>query len=345
MKLPGERYLKALRLIYHYKRRAKELENDNKKLTRERDSVVEEIKQLQDRQNELLSEIEEKEKEIAGLEKYVTWVPPGHFYSPIADPKEIKKRAKKIFSTSERNIPEVDLREKEQVELLEELARFYADFPFETEQKEGLRYYSDNPHFSIEDAFFLYAMLRRFEPKRVIEVGSGYSSCVTLDTNELHFNNKLETTFIEPYPELLLSLVKDEDLKMIKLVERGLAEVPLKTFDSLNEGDFLFIDSTHVSRVGSDVNYLFFEILPRLKSGVFIHIHDIFHPFEYRKQWVDEGRAWNEAYILRAFLQNNDKYEIMLFSNFLEIFHHDYFKKHLPRLLDGPGGHIWLRKK
>ena len=91
-------------------------------------------------------------------------------------------------------------------------------------------------------------------------------------------------------------------MKRHRLVNVKLQDVDLKEFDKLKSGDVLFIDSTHVSKIGSDVNYLFFEILPRLHRGVYIHIHDIFYPFEYPKDWIDEGRAWNENYILRAFL-------------------------------------------
>src|SRR5690606_17050723 len=108
--------------------------------------------------------------------------------------------------------------------------------------------------------------------------------------------------------------------------------------------DILFIDSTHVSKINSDVNYIFFEILPRLASGVYIHFHDIFFPFEYPKAWVYEGRAWNEAYILRAFLQYNNAFSVVLMNTFMDQFHKSFFREHMPLCLINPGGSIWIRK-
>ena len=123
-------------------------------------------------------------------------------------------------------------------------------------------------------------MIRHIEPNRIIEVGSGFSSCLILDTNDLHFDGRIATTFIEPYPELLKSLVAEGDESASTLLPVRLQDVDLSVFEELNRGDILFIDSTHVSKIDSDVNYLFFEILPRLSSGVYIHFHDIFYPFE-----------------------------------------------------------------
>ena len=131
-------------------------------------------------------------------------------------------------------------------------------------------------------------------------MGSGYSSCVILDTNELFFNNNISCIFIEPYPQLQESLLKENDKDKIEIIPKRLQDVEVSKFSSLSSGDILFVDSTHVSKVDSDVNYIFFEILPSLTNGVYIHFHDIFYPFEYPKEWIYEGRAWNENYILRA---------------------------------------------
>lgn len=126
-------------------------------------------------------------------------------------------------------------------------------------------------------------MIRAKKPRRINEIGSGYSSAVTLDTNELYFSNQIHCTFIEPYPERLLNLLSAEDIARNVLVTTRLQDVEIETFPELARGDFLFIDSTHVSKLGSDVNRIFFEIMPKLNEGVFIHFHDIFYPFEYPK--------------------------------------------------------------
>jgi hypothetical protein len=113
----------------------------------------------------------------------------------------------------------------------------------------------------------------------------------------------------------------------------------------LKANDILFIDSTHVSKTNSDVNYLFFEILPRLQTGVLVHIHDIFFPFDYPREWILEGRSWNEAYLLRAFLQYNPRFEIVLFNDYLQTLHWDSFARLLPRFSKDGGGSVWLQVK
>ncbi len=207
-----------------------------------------------------------------------------------------------------------------------------------------MRYFFDNPAYSYSDAIVLYSMIRHLNPKMIIEVGSGYSSCVTLDTNELFFNSSIICKFIEPYPDLLLSLVKDQDKERITIFPSRLQDIELKEFEDLGRNDILFIDSTHVSKVNSDVNRLLFEILPRLAPGVHIHFHDIFYPFEYPMRWVYEGRAWNEQYLLRAFLEYNRAYRIVFMNSFLERFNKDAFKKYMPLCLKNTGGSIWIEK-
>jgi hypothetical protein len=165
-----------------------------------------------------------------------------------------------------------------------------------------------------------------------------------LDTNELFFSGEIKTTFIEPYPDLFLSLIKPSDKESIQLLPNKLQEVDPAVFQSLEANDILFVDSTHVSRTNSDVNRILFEILPALKSGVYVHFHDIFYPFEYPKEWVYEGRAWNEAYALRAFLQFNSAFRIVFFNTYLEHFHRSYYEEHLPLCLKNPGGSIWLQR-
>ena len=282
--------------------------------------------------------------ELSALERNKFFVPPGHFYSPIPSIEDIKKNEHRIFGSIPRKIPGIDLREKEQLDLLKLFKAYYDEIPFHSYKTDGLRYFFENPAYSYSDAIFLYCMIRHFKPKKIIEVGSGYSSCVSLDTNELYFDNQIQNIFIEPYPELLLSLIKAEDKNMIKLYSCNLQDVSLDEFSTLQNNDILFIDSTHVVKVDSDVNYITSKILPVLNQGVYIHFHDIFYPFEYPKEWIYENRAWNEIYMLRAFLQYNTTFQIVVFNTFLEYFHMDYFKKNMALCLKNPGGSIWLKK-
>ena len=142
-----------------------------------------------------------------------------------------------------------------------------------------------------------------------------------------------------------LLLIRRTDLKLIQLLKVPLQDVDLNIFSTLTANDILFIDSSHVSKVGSDVNYLVFEILPRLKPGVYIHFHDIFYPFEYPKRWIcDLGISWNEAYLLRAFLQYNQSFCIALFINYLERFYPEQLRSLVPQSVGGAGGSLWLRR-
>jgi hypothetical protein len=297
--------------------------------------MVEERRRLSEQNRHLANE----------LAKYETWVPPGHFYSPIPSIQEIKAKEEQVFGQRPRTLSGIDLNEAEQLEFLDQFAGYYKDLPFMREKQSGLRYFFENPNYSYSDAIVYYCMLRHARPRRIVEIGSGYSSCLALDTNERFFGNRIDCTFIEPYPELLRSLIKGDDAQRIHIRESNLQSIALEEFSRLASGDILFIDSTHVSRIGSDVNYIIFEILPALNAGVLIHFHDVFFPFEYPKEWIYEGRAWNEIYILRAFLQYNHYFKIIFFNTFLETFYKSRFAEKMPLCLENLGGSLWLRKE
>jgi hypothetical protein len=306
------------------------------------------IKQLVAERAMLRSELSAIKENLSALsapkEQHQLFFPAGHYYSPVPSREEIARHEHEIFRPVSRQIPGIELREPEQLKLLESFKPFYDSMPFSSQKSGSLRYFFDNPSYSYSDAIFLYCMIRHAKPKRIIEVGSGYSSCVTLDTNELYFGNNIDVTFIEPFPDLLINLLKQDDRQRTKLIQSKLQEVDIEVFSKLEANDILFVDSTHVCKVYSDVNRLFFEILPNLASGVLIHFHDIFYPFEYPREWVLENRAWNELYLLRAFLQYNTSFRIILFNTFLEHFFKDYFDANMPLCLRNPGGSIWIQK-
>jgi hypothetical protein len=272
------------------------------------------------------------------------FVPNGHFYSPIPALEEIRRDESRIFRPGERSVPGIDLAEESQLRLLSDFAEYYKELSFPEERDPAYRYYYQNPSYSYSDAIFLYSIIRHARPRRIVEVGSGHSSCVTLDTNDRFFGGSISCTFIEPYPELLRSLLRQPDFQQVRIIPQRLQEVELDVFRQLAPNDILFIDSTHVSKTGSDVNRIFFEILAALASGVYVHFHDVFYPFEYPKEWVYEGRAWNELYMLRAFLQYNSSFRIVCFNTFLEEFHEEFFAAHMPLCLKNRGGSIWLQK-
>jgi hypothetical protein len=269
--------------------------------------------------------------------------PPGHFYSPIPSLSEVRRREGALFSLPS-NLPGIDLNEATQLELIEKLADYYPSQPFTAGQGGRCRFYFENPNFSYGEALVLHCLLRHLKPNRVVEVGSGFTSCVFLDTNELHLGGGLRCTFIEPDPSLLYSLLRDGDRARLTVIDHPVQDVDRSVFAALEAGDVLFIDSTHVSKIGSDVNHLLFDILPLLRSGVYIHFHDVYYPFEYPRKWVFEGRAWNEAYLLHAFLQYNREFRIQIFNSFLGHFHRDRMGRLMPLFVKNPGSSIWLTR-
>ena len=271
--------------------------------------------------------------------------PPGHYYSPIISVDEIKKRQDEIWESEKHDgILGINLNTKEQINLVKEFIKYYKDIPFTDNKTQKNRYYYVNDLYAYTDAIFLYAMLRHFRPKQIIEIGSGFSSAVMLDTNNQFLSNTVNLTFIEPYPERLNSLLTQADGLSTKLIKNDVQSVALETFEKLNSGDILFVDSTHIVKTGSDVNYILFEIIPRLKKGVLIHFHDVFYPFEYPKKWVFEGRNWNEDYFLKAFLMYNNEFEIKLFSYYLHLHHKEIFEE-MPLCYKNWGGNLWIEKK
>lgn len=283
--------------------------------------------------------------------RFLKFSPPGHFYSPIPDIKDIRANSNLIFDRTAKELAGIDVGEKNQIAMAKEFARYHDEIPFSDNKTDKHRYYLDNEFFSYGDAVSLYSMMRNFKPRRIVEVGSGHSSAEMLDINEIFFDNKIELTFIEPYPDRLLGLLKTSDKDHCNIIKKPVQETPESVFQSLRENDILFIDSSHVAKTHSDVLKLIHDILPSLNKGVVIHFHDILWPFEYPKMWLDKGRAWNEAYFLRTFMQYNSAFEILYFNSFMECHHNDFLKKNLPTMLKVPSSvvtpgntSLWLRK-
>ena len=199
--------------------------------------------------------------------------------------------------------------------------------PFPATKTDGFRYFYENGGFSYADAMMFYAMLRKHRPRRVVEVGSGHSSACLLDTVERYLGNETLVTLVDPHPELALSLMTDTDKSRTRFVAKPIQEVGLALCDELAANDILFIDSTHVAKTGSDV------------------FHDMFNPFEYPDAWIyDENRSWNEIYLMRAFLMNNDAFEIVFFNDYFWRFYRDDVMDTCPAFAMNPGGALWLRK-
>jgi hypothetical protein len=270
---------------------------------------------------------------------------PGHYYSTIANLEEVRLHHDAIFNKIPREIAGIDLNEPYQQELFDAWKPNFAAADFPVTKQDGRRYYTDNNWYPYGDAIVLYSMVRHFRPARIIEVGSGYSSCVILDTNERFFQSRIQCTFIEPEPKRFLQAISPADREQVNLIDNDVRSLAPDFFQSLQAGDILLIDSSHVSKVNSDLNFLLFQVLPQLNKGVFIHFHDIFYPFEYPVKWVYEGWSWNEAYLVRAFLQYNQAFKICFMNTLWYRFHRDQIQAEIPRALNCGGGSLWLQKR
>ncbi|HEV8020980.1 MAG TPA: class I SAM-dependent methyltransferase [Candidatus Lustribacter sp.] len=271
------------------------------------------------------------------------YVVPGHFYSPIVNPAELHHYLRALANIGP-EIAGVSIDRDAMIALWERLLPFLTTCPFSDAPAPGYRYGYDNQAFGYGDAVVLQAMLRHRRPKRLIEIGSGHSSACTLDTVDQFMDGACEVTLIEPHPKRVRALLGDR-AGGVRIIESAVQRVPEAVFAELEAGDVLFIDSTHVLRTGSDVFYELFEILPRIASGVAVHFHDMFWPFEYPSNWIlEDNRSWNELYAVRAFLTNNDLWKIIFFSDYLTKIEHERVERDLPRFAQSSGSSLWLER-
>ncbi|MEY8410227.1 class I SAM-dependent methyltransferase [Lachnospiraceae bacterium 62-26] len=270
---------------------------------------------------------------------YKNAVPFNHYESPYPDIVEIHRKEDKLFNC-DKEVLDINFNINRQLELVDKMKQI--DLPGWKEEKTPMmnyRYYYGNEWFEKGSADALYYMIRILKPHKIIEVGSGYSTAVMLDVNENYFNNEIQITSIEPDPARLKSLLKQTD--NIDIIEKKLQDISENFFEKLEENDILFIDSSHISKIDSDVNHLFFDILPLLSKGVYVHLHDVMYPFTYPKEWIYEGRAYNEMYMLRAFLMNNEAYSVQFFGDMLS----KKYARSLGKVIGCGEGSFWMRKE
>ncbi|MFB3765638.1 MAG: class I SAM-dependent methyltransferase [Methanotrichaceae archaeon] len=246
---------------------------------------------------------------------------PNHYYWPIPDTRFLKDE----LWQRESSLPGIDINETQQLQLLSDFARLYKEEYEKIPRSctDSLKYYINNESFTSVDGEILYCMIRHFKPKKIIEIGSGNSTL--LSARAIQTNGFGELTAIEPYPD---DALKNGFPGLSKLIDKKLEEVPLSEFEGLQANDILFIDSSHVLKIGSDVQYEYLEILPRLKPGVLVHVHDIFLPMEYPKHWILKNHHfWNEQYLLQAFLICNSAWHILWAGSYMHIKHPDLLEK------------------
>lgn len=274
-----------------------------------------------------------------------------HYYEPIPDTRELKDELWQKKS----ELVGIDMHEQDQLRLLAFFNSTYKkEYDLLPQQKEHeinpYDYYVFNGSFETVDGEILYCMIRSLKPKKIMEIGSGFSTFIAakaIEENKKEDGSyRCELEAIEPYPnETLLKGFPN----LTRLTQKKVQDVPLEKFQELGEHDILFIDSSHVLKIGSDVQYEILEILPRVRPGVVVHVHDIFLPAEYPKEWVmKEYRFWSEQYALQAFLAFNSAFEVLWGGNYMHMTHAAELKKAFPsyeKSAQRGAGSFWMRRK
>jgi predicted O-methyltransferase YrrM len=273
-------------------------------------------------------------------------ITPNHFYQPIPDtgslPAALWEKPSELVG--------VELREAEQLALLERFAgKYRAEYEALPRGPTSVphAFYLRNDAFGSVDAEILYCMVREYAPRRLFEIGSGFSTRLSAQAcrvNAERLGVECELVAFEPYPSEVLragfpGLTRLEPVKA--------QDIPLTEFSRLEANDILFIDSSHVLKVGSDVQVEILEILPRLKPGVVVHFHDIFLPAEYPKPWILEHRRfWTEQYALQAFLTFNDRFEVLWGGSFMHLKHAGRLREAFTSYQESASwpGSFWIRR-
>jgi len=273
-------------------------------------------------------------------ERHGFHVTPVHFYQPIPNtqslPETLWNRPSELIGIDMNDAVQLDLLRNHFPKFRDE----YDQFPAEETSEPG-RFSLKNGLFDGTDALVAYCMIRHFQPRLIIEVGSGFSSLIAAEAMAKSEGSTL--ICIEPFP---LDFLRKGFPGLRSLIEKKVEDIDTEFFSQLGSGDVLFIDSSHTVRIGGDVNYLFLEVLPRLKPGVIVHVHDIFSPFDYRRDWViDELRFWGEQYLLQAFLTFNSEFEVLMANAYLGHRYMEDLKATFPNSPWWGGGSFWMRRR
>ncbi|WP_435156857.1 class I SAM-dependent methyltransferase [Haladaptatus sp. DFWS20] len=257
---------------------------------------------------------------------------PNHYYYPVPDTDDLREKQPWDDDYPTEGI---ELREEEQLKLLDDFKQYFSECSF-----------SGTEMFPHADGAVLYAMVRKFKPDKIIEVGSGVSTRLSLiasTQNKKQTGDTTEIIAIEPYPDESLREL-NRTRENLTLIETKAEELDAENYLQLKEGDFLFIDSSHTLNIGNDVAHLYLRILPQLPKGVYVHCHDIFFPSEYPKEWIlDSHRFWTEQYLLQTFLMFNDSFDVVWSGHHMYDEYRDKFEKALPKA-ERCGGSFWIKR-
>lgn len=263
-----------------------------------------------------------------------------HYYQPLINPKKYLTKSLQ----DDRDLTGINLNVKEQLRLLAEFNYNEELLEFPIDRRKTTEFHYNNGAYCSGDAEFLYNMVRYFQPTKIIEIGSGHSTLMiknATDKNRLvNPSYNCQHICIEPYEMPWLEQIE------VELIRKKVENIDKSFFQKLEGNDILFIDSSHIIRPQGDVLFELLELLPTLKSGVLIHIHDIFTPKDYLKEWVyNRHYLWNEQYLLEAFLTYNSEFRVIGATNYLAHNYQKAFEEKCPIFAKQPGrepGAFWI---
>lgn len=266
-----------------------------------------------------------------------------NFYSPIPDvdsiPAGLWERPGSLAG--------VDLDLGSQLRYVsQELAPLMAEFdPSPRQTACTHEYYTGNGLFEGADADLLYAMVRHHRPRRMLEFGAGFSTLVTARACAANTAYGRPAELVSHDPEASAPADPIDGLSAVRSVRAQ--DVAPEVFASLTAGDVLFIDSSHTVKVGGDVPFLLLEVIPRLAPGVVVHVHDVFLPWEYPREWLARNRwYWAEQHLLQALLVGNQALEVMVAGHALWRAHPAELERLLPHLDPAhPPLSFWMRRR
>lgn len=274
------------------------------------------------------------------------YITPNHYYYPIPDTSKLRAEVwQRLY-----DLVGINVKTERMIDLLLSFSSKYREeyeaFPkVRSATKYPYQYFINNGSFESVDGEIYYCMIREFKPRRIVEVGAGYSTHLAaqalLKNEEEGVHGELIA--IDPYPSAAL---KEGFHGLSRLIARKAQDVDLSLFTGLKENDILFIDSTHVVKIGGDVPYLYLQVIHRLAKGVLVHIHDIFLPSEYPRDWIKNCIFWSEQYLLYAFLLFNDTFEILWMGSLMHLKYPELLEKaftsyHKERVWPGS---FWMRR-
>lgn len=263
-----------------------------------------------------------------------------HYYEPQFD----NRNPKQPFS-QDRNLPGIDWNTAEQLNTLSKMSFFQELSDIPLKKTTSIEFHFNNGTFESGDAEYWYQLIRSIKPRRIFEVGSGYSTLMAIraiqKNQEQNSSYTCKHVCIEPYEAPWLEETG------VQVVRKKVEDVDLDFFLELEENDILFIDSSHIIRPQGDVLFEYLELIPTLNKNVIVHLHDIFSPKNYPKQWLDdEVKFWNEQYLLEAYLSHNNDWKIIGAINYLHHNHYEKLKSVAPFLTtDRAPGSFYIQRK